>query len=92
MKYLLDTHAFIWSFSDSEKLSATARAIITDPENIICVSVITFWEIALKTSIKKFSFEGIVTGQNLTIAAANSFAAGHHQPVPPITTKLYAYI
>jgi PIN domain nuclease of toxin-antitoxin system len=33
MKLLLDTHAFIWSFNEPEKLSPNALALPTDGDN-----------------------------------------------------------
>lgn len=57
MKYLLDTHTFIWSIMDSSKLSEKGRTIIENPNNEIFVSGITFWEIAIKTQIGKMKFE-----------------------------------
>ena len=57
--YLLDTHAFIWTVLETDKLSKNVRSIITDINNEIYVSAVSFWEISLKTSIKKFSFENI---------------------------------
>lgn len=53
MKYLLDTHTFIWSFLEDNKLSSKVHDIITDSDNIIYVSSITFWEIAIKYQLKK---------------------------------------
>ena len=43
---LLDTHAFLWSVFAPEKLSASARKQICAQENRVCVSAISFWEIA----------------------------------------------
>lgn len=57
MKYLLDTHTFIWSIMDSSKLSEKVRTIIENPNNEIFVSGIAFWEIAIKTQIGKMKFE-----------------------------------
>ena len=57
MKYLLDTHTFMWSIMDSSKLSEKVRTIIENPNNEIFVSGITFWEIAIKTQIGKMKFE-----------------------------------
>ena len=57
---LLDTHTFIWAISDMRKLSKRALEMITNVDNDIFVSVVSFWEIALKTSINKYSFEGII--------------------------------
>jgi PIN domain nuclease of toxin-antitoxin system len=59
MIYLLDTHSFIWSITDSNKLSPKANKIISDINNEICISVISFWEISIKTAIKKFVFDNI---------------------------------
>jgi PIN domain nuclease of toxin-antitoxin system len=59
MIYLLDTHAFIWATLDTAKLSKKAKEIISDRNNEIFVSTVTFWEITLKASIKKLTFEKI---------------------------------
>lgn len=59
MKYLLDTHTFLWVLFDDDKLSEKIREIIRDLENEIYVSVITYWEISLKFSIGKLELEGI---------------------------------
>ena len=52
MKLLLDTHIALWAASDDAKLSRNARAMITDPDNTISVSVVSLWEIAIKQSIR----------------------------------------
>ena len=57
MKYLLDTHTFIWSVMDSKKLSEKVRTIIEDSDNEIFISGISFWEIAIKTQLEKMKFE-----------------------------------
>jgi len=59
MKYLLDTHTLIWAAQDTKKLSKKAKNIIIDSSSEIYVSTVSFWEIALKTSIKKFSFRDL---------------------------------
>ena len=35
MNYLLDTRAFLWFINDDSALSATAKALIEDPDNAI---------------------------------------------------------
>jgi len=60
MKCLIDTHTFIWAISDTDKLSNNALEMIKSIDNDIFVSVVSFWEIALKTSINKFYIEGVV--------------------------------
>jgi len=59
MTCLLDPHTFIWTILETTKLSANAKSIITDMNNTIYVSTISFWELSLKTSINKFSFGNI---------------------------------
>lgn len=51
MPVLLDTHAFLWWCEDSSELSAKARKAIQD--NDCFVSMASFWEIVIKTSLKK---------------------------------------
>ncbi len=48
MKYLLDTHVFIWAMEVSQKLHQNIQDTISDPNNIIFVSVATIWEIMIK--------------------------------------------
>jgi PIN domain nuclease of toxin-antitoxin system len=57
--YLLDTHTFIWAMLETSKLSKNVKDIISNRNNEIFVSTVTFWEISLKASIKKLSFEKV---------------------------------
>ncbi|WP_428355340.1 type II toxin-antitoxin system VapC family toxin [Methyloprofundus sp.] len=56
MNYLLDTHTFIWWLNNSPELSATAKKIISRPDNSIFVSHASYWEIAIKVSIGRLTF------------------------------------
>ncbi len=53
MHYLLDTCIFLWWLENNEKLSKKAKDIISDTSNIIFVSSVTIWEIAIKGSSGK---------------------------------------
>lgn len=55
MRFLLDTHTFIWSLSDTKRLSSAAKAAITNAENELFVSSVTFWEIAIKVRNKRLA-------------------------------------
>jgi PIN domain nuclease of toxin-antitoxin system len=46
--YLLDTCTLLWVTNDPERLSKSASAIWRDPNRIIAVSVVNYWEIAVK--------------------------------------------
>ncbi len=51
MKFLLDTHSLLWTVFEPDKLSTEAQKIIIDHNNIICVSLISLWEISIKQNI-----------------------------------------
>ena len=55
MKYLLDTNALLYAFSAPSELSVRARRIVRG-ESDLSVSVVSFWEIAIKQSIGKLKF------------------------------------
>jgi PIN domain nuclease of toxin-antitoxin system len=53
MRLLLDTHVLVWSATDPDRLSRTARAAVEDGANDVFVSPVTAWEIAIKQSLGK---------------------------------------
>jgi len=55
MKFLLDTHTFIWWDSDPSKLSKKALDLLLNQENTRLVSVVTLWEIQIKTQLGKLT-------------------------------------
>jgi PIN domain nuclease of toxin-antitoxin system len=50
MRYLLDTHTFLWWNIDDPQLSTIAKEIIADGSNEIFLSAATAWEIAIKAA------------------------------------------
>jgi len=58
MTYLLDTHYMLWAIADTKKLTRAVKEILTDSENKIVVSTISFWEVALKSAIGKLQITG----------------------------------
>lgn len=59
LKYLLDTHAFLWAAVDEERLSAkAARAIATTPYEQLAISDVTLQEIGLLVHADKIVFTG----------------------------------
>jgi|SRR5271157_13385 len=48
MKYLLDTHTFLWWCLGADQVSPRARKIIADGRNEIYLSAASAWEIAIK--------------------------------------------
>ena len=53
MKYLIDTHILIWYMDDKAKLPERIESIIDNPQNTICISIISIWEIVIKQCVKR---------------------------------------
>jgi PIN domain nuclease of toxin-antitoxin system len=57
LKYLLDTHAFLWAATDEDRLSLkAARAIQTTPHEQLAISDVTLQEIGLLAHLGRISF------------------------------------
>ena len=59
MNYLLDTHAFIWSVFDPDRLGKKTKLLLENAENAIFVSVVSFWEISLKNALGKLELVNV---------------------------------
>lgn len=59
MKYLIDTHILIWLAISPEKISKDILFLLENKANEVYVSTVSFWEIAIKLSIKKLDLHGI---------------------------------
>ncbi|MCE7064247.1 type II toxin-antitoxin system VapC family toxin [Dyadobacter sp. CY326] len=53
MRYLIDTHTFIWFLKGSEDLSEGSRKIIENEKNEIFISIVSLWEISIKVALGK---------------------------------------
>lgn len=93
MEYLLDTHALIWWFEGSPRLSRRASSLLASPANDVLISASVGWELAIKVNIGKFNtpdlardLEPIITGAGfmpLPISLEHAVRAGllpfHHR-------------
>ncbi len=57
MKYLLDTHSYIWYVEDDKQLSRNALNIIDNPDNELYLSIVSIWEITIKASLHKLNLK-----------------------------------
>jgi len=73
VKYLVDTHLFLWTVLSPKKISQKVRAILLDPELTKYVSIITFWEISLKFSLGKIELRGVLPDKLPIIAKETGF-------------------
>jgi PIN domain nuclease of toxin-antitoxin system len=55
VRLLLDTHALLWFYLGDPQLSRPAHDAIMDPNNIKLISPASYWEIAIKLSIQKYT-------------------------------------
>lgn len=55
MRLLLDTHAVVRYTHGDPKLTAAARAAIPDPANEVWISPASYWEIAIKVHLGKWT-------------------------------------
>jgi len=49
LRLLLDTHILLWSLVDGRRLLRREIAALADPKNRLFVSVVSLWEIAIKS-------------------------------------------
>ncbi|MEO1166480.1 MAG: type II toxin-antitoxin system VapC family toxin [Chloroflexota bacterium] len=55
MNILIDTHVFVWLDIEPQKLSTNAQQLIADANNTIYLSLISIWEIQIKTQLGKLA-------------------------------------
>lgn len=55
MRYLLDTHTFVWFVLNDPGLSSNALAAMRDPESDLLISPASYWEMAIKISTGKMT-------------------------------------
>ncbi|MGC9525745.1 MAG: type II toxin-antitoxin system VapC family toxin [Limnospira sp.] len=57
MRLLLDTQIFIWLIDGNPNLSQTAKQAIEDESNTLHLSIVSLWEITIKTSLGKSNLQ-----------------------------------
>jgi PIN domain nuclease of toxin-antitoxin system len=60
-KLLFDTHTFLWLDSCPEKLSQIALKACEDSDNELYLSVVSVWEIMIKTKINRLQLQMPIT-------------------------------
>jgi PIN domain nuclease of toxin-antitoxin system len=57
VKLLLDTHILLWAAGQPEKLSETARTLLTTPGNVLFFSAASIWEVVIKLRLGREGFK-----------------------------------
>jgi PIN domain nuclease of toxin-antitoxin system len=73
VRFLLDTHALLWWFTDDPRLSPAVREAIQDTDNEVFVSAASAWEISTKQRLGKLSELPDVTTRFAELVAADGF-------------------
>lgn len=53
MRFLLDTHIFLWYITDDERLSSSVASAIRNEDNAAYLSVVSMWEALAKHQLGK---------------------------------------
>lgn len=85
MRYLLDTHTFLWSISESMLLPDLTRSEIRNPKNEVFVSSVNLWEIALKVRIGRLDLGGMLVGELIELAGELGYQLISLSPEEAIT-------
>ncbi|WP_343601978.1 type II toxin-antitoxin system VapC family toxin [Mycobacterium sp.] len=83
---LLDTNALLWLVTAPEKVSDSAREVLSEPSTELMVSAASAWEIAIKTRLGRLDGEPLLcawseiiadmTATDLPIDAGDAVLAG----------------
>lgn len=91
MRFLLDTHVFLWATGNAARLDPAMRDAITSPDNDLALSSVSVWEISIKRAAGRLDFPIERLGEILVrmeidplpITVAHALEAGalprHHQ-------------
>lgn len=70
MRLLLDTHTFLWAMEGGGRLRSAATEVIADSGNDLFLSVVSVWEIGIKTAIGKLRAPSDIEGGMRGLGAA----------------------
>ena len=56
-EYLLDTHTLIWMLEDNPLIPLRIKNLITKFDSQLSISIISIWEIVIKTQIGKLELK-----------------------------------
>ncbi|MBC8456515.1 MAG: type II toxin-antitoxin system VapC family toxin [Deltaproteobacteria bacterium] len=57
MKFLLDTHVFLWMAAEPERMSEKATECIMNADNTLYLSIVSLWEMQIKTQLGKLALD-----------------------------------
>ncbi|CEF43110.1 Death on curing protein, Doc toxin (plasmid) [Acetobacter senegalensis] len=58
MRLLLDTHLLLWAAGEPDKLSARAKTLMEDQNNVLVFSAASLWEVTIKVGLGSCRLSG----------------------------------
>ncbi len=77
MRYLLDTHTFLWAYGQSDQLPKQVRTVLENTSTEVFVSAVTFWEIGIKLRAKRLNVGGKTASDLIDEAQTMGFVIIH---------------
>lgn len=78
MKLLLDTHIWIWSLGDPDRLSARVRRALAHADSELWLSPVSTWEVLLLAGKRRLAFDEDV---DAWVERARASASFHEAPL-----------
>jgi PIN domain nuclease of toxin-antitoxin system len=85
MKYLLDTHTFLWKIATPGRIPAKVFEATKYPDNEIYISAVSLWEIAIKTRRNKLDLGGVSNDELIGLAGKMGIATIALSPGEAVT-------
>jgi PIN domain nuclease of toxin-antitoxin system len=85
MKYLLDTHTFLWKIATPGRIPAKFFEATKNPDNEIYISAVSLWEIAIKTRRNKLDLGGVSNDELIGLAGKMGIATIALSPGEAVT-------
>lgn len=73
MRFLVDTHTFLWAIRSPEELTSKARNILADPSAELLLSIVVPWEMAIKSGLGKLKQAEIILKDFENLVAAGGY-------------------
>jgi PIN domain nuclease of toxin-antitoxin system len=73
MKFLVDTHVFLWAILTPEKLTDRVRNLFQDAHSELLISVAIPWEMAIKAGVGKLDDEVAILANFENIVASGGY-------------------
>lgn len=90
MRFLADTHPLLWWLDSSARLSRTAFDLLYDPSNVILISPVVPWEVAIKVNTGKLPANDLLTDFH-KVMRKNRFAVIGIDPLHAVQSGLLPF-